>query len=65
MKLLLLAILLAIAISQSVSGDLRGVARGDGKLGFLCGKAGTSHMCDGCTPILYTYIATCYAMAIS
>ena len=30
-----------------VSGDLRGVAGGDGKLGCLCGKAGTSHLCDG------------------
>ena len=29
------------------SGDLRGVAGGDGKLGCLCGKAGTSHLCDG------------------
>ena len=26
------------------SGDLRG---GDGELGCLCGKAGTSHLCDG------------------
>ena len=33
--------------SQNVSGDLRGVAGGDGKLGCLCGKAGTSHLCDG------------------
>ena len=24
-----------------------GVAGGDGKLGCLCGKAGTSHLCDG------------------
>ena len=32
---------------MSVSGDLRGVAGGDGKLGCLCGKAGTSHLCDG------------------
>ena len=29
------------------SGDLRGVAGGDGKLGCLYGKAGTSHFCDG------------------
>ena len=29
------------------SGDLRGVAGGDGELGCLCGKAGTSHLCDG------------------
>ena len=29
------------------SGDLRGVARGDGELGCLCGKAGTSHLCNG------------------
>ena len=29
------------------SGDLRGVAGGDGKLGCPCGKAGTSHLCDG------------------
>ena len=26
---------------------LRDVARGDGELGCLCGKAGTSHLCDG------------------
>ena len=31
--------------SQNASGDLRGVAGGDGKLGCLCGKAGTSHLC--------------------
>ena len=31
------------------SGDLRGVAGGDGKLGCLCGKAGASHLCDGST----------------
>ena len=30
--------------SQNDSGDLRGVAGGDG---CLCGKAGTSHLCDG------------------
>ena len=32
------------------AGDLRGVPGGDGtycKLGCLCGKAGTSHLCDG------------------
>ena len=33
--------------SQNDSGDLRGVAGGDGVLGCLCGKAGTSHLCDG------------------
>ena len=33
--------------SQNDSGDLRGVAVGDGELGCLCGKAGTSHLCDG------------------
>ena len=33
--------------SQNDSGDLRGVAGGDGELGCLCGKAGTSHFCDG------------------
>ena len=33
--------------SRNDSGDLRGVAGGDGKLGCLCGKAGTSHLCDG------------------
>ena len=26
---------------------LRGVAGGDGELGCLYGKAGTSHLCDG------------------
>ena len=35
--------------SQNYSGDLRGVAGGDGELGYLCGKAGTSHLCDGST----------------
>ena len=25
----------------------RGVAGGDGELGCLCGRAGTSHLCDG------------------
>ena len=33
--------------SQNDSGDLRGVAGGDGELGCLCGKAGTTHLCDG------------------
>ena len=33
--------------SQNDSGDLRGVAGGDGELGCLCGKAGTSRLCDG------------------
>ena len=30
--------------SQNDSGDLRGVAGGDGELGSPCGKAGTSHV---------------------
>ena len=30
--------------SQNDSVDLRGVAGGDGELGCLCGKAGTSHL---------------------
>ena len=34
-------------IIHNDSGDLRGVAGGDGELGCLCGKAGTSHLCDG------------------
>ena len=33
--------------SQNDSGDLRGVAGGDGELGCLSCKAGTSHLCDG------------------
>ena len=33
--------------SQNDSVDLRGVAGGDGELGCLCGKAGTSHLYDG------------------
>ena len=33
--------------SQNASGDLRGVAGENGKLGCLCGKAGTSHVCSG------------------
>ena len=28
-------------------GKQRGVAGGDGELGCQCGKAGTSHVCDG------------------
>ena len=32
--------------SQNDCGGLRGVAGGDGD---LCGKAGTSHLCDGST----------------
>ena len=36
-----------IVVSTNDSGDLRGVAGGDGKLGCLCGKAGTSHLCNG------------------
>ena len=32
--------------SQNDSGNLRGVAGGDGKLGCLCGKAGTSHVSE-------------------
>ena len=35
--------------SQNDSGDLWGVAGRDGELGCLCGKAGTSHLCDGST----------------
>ena len=35
--------------SQNDSVDLRGVAGGDGELVCLCGKAGTSHLCDGST----------------
>ena len=37
----------SIYLFQNDSGDLRGVAGGDGELGCLCGKAGTSHLCDG------------------
>ena len=33
--------------SPNDSVDLRGVAGGDGELGCMCGKAGTSHLCDG------------------
>ena len=33
-------------VGQNDSGDLRGVGGGDGKLGCLCGKACTSHLCD-------------------
>ena len=33
--------------SQNDSGDLKGDTGGDGELGCLCGKAGTSHLCDG------------------
>ena len=41
--------------SQNDSGDLRGVAGGDGKLGILCGKAGASHVCDGAWSLLSYY----------
>ena len=34
-------------ILRMTLGYLRGVAGGDGELGCLCGKAGTSHLCDG------------------
>ena len=34
-----------ILIHNTIS--MRGVAGGDGELGCLCGKAGTSHLCDG------------------
>ena len=37
--------------SQNDSGDLRGVAGGDGKLGCLCGKAGASCVCVMAPPI--------------
>ena len=33
--------------SQNHSGDLRGVAGGDGELECLCGMAGASCVCDG------------------
>ena len=39
--------------SQNDSGDLRGVAGGDGELGCLCGKADTSHLCDGSAPPIH------------
>ena len=39
--------------SQNDSGDLRGVAGGDGELGCLCGKAGTIHLCDGSACSVY------------
>ena len=49
--------------SQNDSGDLRGVAGGDGELGCLCGKAGTSDgsaRCVvngyGCYYLLYTLL---------
>ena len=41
--------------SQNDSGDLRGVAGGDGELGCLCGKAGTSHLCDGSSGCVVNY----------
>ena len=34
-------------VYNNYTGDLRGVAGGDGELGCLCGKAGTSYLCDG------------------
>ena len=34
-------------LDNTMYWDLRGVAGGDGELGCLCGKAGTSHLCDG------------------
>ena len=65
--------------SQNDSGDLRGVAGGDGELGCLCGKAGTSHLCDGSahsfgclvngsnaqTPVIYVYKLAHQSIALS
>ena len=36
-----------VYINVCILRALRGVAGGDGELGCLCGKAGTSHLCDG------------------
>ena len=42
--------------SQSASWDLRGVARGNGKLGCLCGKAGIFiWVCGQCYGCLLSY----------
>ena len=49
--------------SQNDSGDLRGVAGGDGELGCLCGKAGTSHLCDGSAHSSGCVVNGCNAMA--
>ena len=40
-----------VVLSESTGPEIQrskaGVAGGDGELGCLCGKAGTSHLCDG------------------
>ena len=36
-----------LTFTSHILRNLRGVAGGDGKLGCLCGKAGTSCVCDG------------------
>ena len=43
----LLSVIELSTLAFTDSGDLRGVAGGDVELGCLCGKAGTSHLCDG------------------
>ena len=43
-----------VVSAQDDSGDLRGVAGGDGELGCLCGKAGTSVICVMAPPIHLT-----------
>ena len=40
--------------SQNFCGDPRGVAGGDGKIGSLSGKAGTSHVC-WIRPFIWVY----------
>ena len=42
-----LTLITSLILRMTDSGDLRGVAGGDGELGCLCGEAGTSHLCDG------------------
>ena len=52
-------------VSQNDSGDLRGVAGGDGELGCLCGKAGTSHLCDGSAHSSGCARGQCYGCLLS
>ena len=52
-------------VDDCCHGGLRGVAGRDGKLGCLCGKAGTSHVCDGSTHSSECVVNGSNAMAAS
>ena len=50
--------------SQNFCGDPRGVARGNGKLGCLSGKAGTSHVCMLAPPIHLVVLSIAVATSV-